>query len=119
MKASDLMLGNYAYDTKKKTVFEMCPEILSDIDIINDRFVEGEYPLPYVHIAITTEWLEKFGFEEKVDGDVMYWEKNGVKIWDSADEEFYHINSETLIHFDNVSQLQNFYKAITNEELRL
>lgn len=73
-------------------------------------------------IPLTSEWLEKFGFEflidfsEDKDGH-CYCELNGFKLWESNPDKFYHLNSELLINFDYVHELQNFFSAAIKKEL--
>lgn len=65
-------------------------------------------------IPLTENWLLKFGFE----ADGVCWNKKGFKIWISSDEDndvlnFYHLNDETLTHFNSVHHLQNYYFFMT------
>jgi hypothetical protein len=69
-------------------------------------------------IPLSPEVLTACGFIW--DGEC--WNFDGFRIWDSATanaakSEYYHINSETLTNFDFLHHLQNYYHAVSTEEL--
>ena len=69
-------------------------------------------------ITLTEEWLLNLGFEKI--GDVMNYD--GFKLWWDDDDirYYYHINSELLINFNYVHEVQNFWSAmLTGEELTI
>jgi hypothetical protein len=76
-------------------------------------------------IPLTVEWLEKLGFEKKIDEDGdEYWVNNHVELyyWEFAIEEdngFYFM-SKYEIKIKSVHQLQNVFYFITDgAELQL
>lgn len=119
MKASELRIMNYV----------MCRGALSQVSIIKQQHIgyfkssgagEDSLPLEFVQpITLTEEWLLKFGFEEII-GNV------------ENSKCFRHPKCSLIVYFDGtrlsvnfwqgnekkyVHQLQNFYFALTNEEL--
>ncbi len=138
MKSSDLRIGNYVQGTpfshprlglNSDGVTEIMAGGIVALAEQEKRF-SGETPKMegliysyddkpmYEPIPLTEDYLLRLGFEKHNDkGD--YWDFEGFKLWMSDETNFYHINSELLINFDFVHQLQNFYYAICGEELKL
>jgi len=100
MKANELRIGNWVYDEfKKKDIqtngsFLFVPEILKPI-------------------ALTDEWLFKFGFAFNEWNQVWYMSERYFKI--DAIDGAYQFNDDLII--DSVHQLQNLYFALIGEEL--
>ena len=72
-------------------------------------------------IALTEEWLLKFGFEKEKEGSNYY---KGCLYWWSGDfyQEFYNEGAESLMISQGVKyvhQLQNLYFALTGIELTI
>jgi len=66
-------------------------------------------------IPLTGDMVIKLGFE--FDNESGWLTYEGIKLWED-DGKYYHINSELLIHFDYVHQLQDFC-YVCGEELAL
>lgn len=78
-----------------------------------------EGKMEFEPIPLTEGWLKAFGFEKiNSPSNGEHWNLDGVKIWQD-EQSFYHINSENCTHFDSVHSLQNWYFAISDEELIL
>ncbi len=110
MKASDFRIGNLVLEGFDKEVY-----IVGWNDIAN----MWQFPaLSMYPIPLTEEWLEKSGFEKGEDCD---YEKDGFKLWSYGEGKagFYHINSELILYFDNVHDIQNGWKVIMEEELEI
>jgi hypothetical protein len=65
-------------------------------------------------IPLAPEILEAAGFEKGND----FWIYKGWKLWHDG-KGFYHINTETFTQFDYLHQIQNYYFAISQEELQI
>jgi len=107
MKANELRLGNYVYNTLGK---------VKQIDLEAITYISKE-PLNQVQpIALTDKWLLKFGFEKYF---VNWYRVNNFyirKIGDKFETEIGECLYKTI---DYVHQLQNLYFAVTNEELTM
>jgi hypothetical protein len=102
----ELRIGNWIMDKKP---FQVYAETFADIESTYTNF----QPIP-----LSPEVLTACGFIW--DGEC--WSFDGFRIWDSATanaakSEYYHINSETLTNFDFLHHLQNYYHAVSTEEL--
>jgi hypothetical protein len=111
MKANEIRLGNYVYDTLGK---------VNKIDLDAITYIIKE-PLNQVKpIPLTEEWLLKFGFEKKNDYyNRCYFSIDGMYIR-KDDNEFETEVGECLyktIYY--VHQLQNLYFALNDEELTM
>lgn len=111
MKANELRIGNWV---KKENGYI----IEVDISHISDQYLhQMNRHSGYKPIPLTEEWLVKFGF----DTDKITWWLNGVTLGDYKDG-FWFIHgslSNRTIQIKHVHQLQNFYFALTNEELTI
>lgn len=132
MKAQELRIGNYLQDNEG----ELCRvEQLGDWggnkDIIEASAINGPLiNLPLSLIPLTEKWLIRFGFEELKD---KYRLQNSSTIYDIifikeekvlALEDFLVAGSNVITvgylnHIRFIHQLQNFYFALTSEELQL
>jgi len=88
---------------------------------LEDHFKDGEIGVE--GIPLTKEWLLKFGFEYIEIGEEVHEQKwcigGNEFIWGPTSENnFYHdfLNGGEVKY---VHQLQNLYKALTNEELTI
>lgn len=117
MKPQDLRLGNWVVLDWTGDKHPFNEEVQISNFVVLKEFEDGQRQ--YSGIVLTEEWLKKFGFE-KIDSpqNGEHWNFEGVKIWQD-EQSFYHINSETCTHFDCVHSLQNWYFAVTEEELKL
>jgi hypothetical protein len=103
IKANELRIGNIL---KKDSVF-----VRIDGRSIMDIEYSDVYACKYKPIVLTIGLLKECGFV-KEEG---YYTFEGFKLWDN-DYNFYHMNSEMLIHIDYLHQLQNLYFAVSGGE---
>jgi hypothetical protein len=107
MKANEIRLGNYVYDTLGK---------VKQIDLEAITYISKE-PLNQVQpITLTDKWLLKFGFEKYF---VNWYRVNNFYIRKIGDEFETEIGECLYKTIDYVHQLQNLYFAVTNEELTM
>jgi hypothetical protein len=128
MKATELRINNW-YNSVKWGIPVRCELTdFTQLDVMSDGAYDDP-PIEYMFepIPLTEEWLLKFGFEIKYDGEFAkdYKFKNLkvrhkkqtliyiVAIWDEDD------NDCAIIYLDYVHQLQNLYFALTGEELKI
>lgn len=110
MKANELRIGNWAsiYGTNGWA------DEFKEMEISQHHFQVCEsHPDWFKDIPLTSEWLERFGFE---DVDEYYYHE-GMRIYDDGDGKLYYMSNDALVHLDYVHQLQNLYFALTGEEL--
>ena len=123
MKANELRIGNYVYDTLGK---------VNKIDLEAITYIVKEPHNQVKPIQLTEEWLLKFGFIKVTytvslsDGGMPYhYELEGQgNHWRLYfDGRFFAFNERKLnLHLSHnryVHQLQNLYFALTGEELIL
>lgn len=111
MKASELRIGNLLYQEQTIDDWEI-KSVLAGTIIQCEINPDGFEP-----IALTEEWLEKFGFKHYVDGETheMYTPFGVFEI----QKHKTLINGNECKHLQYVHQLQNLYFALTGEELTL
>jgi len=113
MKANELRIGNYVYDTLGK---------VNKIDLEAITYIVKEPHNQVKPIPLTEEWLLKFGFVKSKVSSQFDKEKLTIQI---ANELEYHkkgrvyFNSWAILEesIKYVHQLQNLYFALTGEEL--
>jgi len=128
MKANELRIGNWVYDLDPvKTPRQVITiNSLSNVDYIGFNQEEANQSMAFVlPIALTEEWLERFGF---VEARGVY-ELGGVMsfrlIQDPHEENEYtlsYFKAHYLgysVYVNYVHTLQNLYFALTGEELTL
>jgi hypothetical protein len=121
MKTQELRIGNILKgETREGSVLVAnVHEILEcEVSLIFEGRVHRFTHDRIEPIPLTPEILTACGFIW--DGEC--WNFDGFRIWDSATanaakSEYYHINSETLTNFDFLHHLQNYYHAVSTEEL--
>lgn len=115
MKASELRIGNYLqFNPITVTSIGVYSNGISKITPLGIHNIDTGVLKP-TPITLTEEWLEKFGFvNEYGDGVGTFYEneKFGVRKIDGIFEDYYY-----GIKIQYVHQLQNFYFALTGEEL--
>ncbi len=107
MKANELRIGNYVYDTLGK---------VNKIDLEAITHIVKEPHNQVKPIPLTEEWLLKFGFERSG----LYNVKDEVYVYDEyglTDTGFEYRFNYTQIKLKYVHQLQNLYFALTGKEL--
>jgi hypothetical protein len=117
IKHNDIRCGNYLFDQNVGLTVVVNSDIIVEIEEIHLKFFEGEFQHPYKSLPLIEEWLYQFEFN--YDESDNCWVKKGFKIWGDDQNGYYHINSESMIYFDTVHRLQNYYKALTNKELKI
>jgi len=116
MEASELRFGNLVYDTKGE---------INIIDLEAITYVSVEPKNQVKPIPLTEEWLLKLGFEYR--GDRYYFLQDGnistdiqLRSFDTlyiSGEDREDGDWEIIKSIKHVHQLQNFYFALTDEEL--
>lgn len=126
MEAKELMVGNYVYPfddidyVDNSTVLKDCIQIcVKDLENTNNLF-----PIPIIE-----EWLLKFGFEKKSQGQyyISRYKELGhefgdfsISIYDDTQIKAWRANKYIgVISCAYVHQLQNLYFALTGEELTI
>jgi hypothetical protein len=107
MKANELRIGNYVYDTLGK---------VNKIDLEAITYIVKELHNQVKPIPLTEEWLFNFGFEIGYNQKKMldvYCKDFGLLIERSNSNNFYYKN----VNIHSVHQLQNLYFALTGIEL--
>ena len=118
MKASELRIGNYVYDTLGK---------VNRIDLEAITYIVKEPHNQVKPIPLTEEWFFKFGFalcKKQVSLNIGnelfdYAMKNEFIIWKDSRKGWTldgRVSRETY-YIQYVHQLQNLYFALTGEEL--
>jgi len=117
MKVNELRVGNWITD-------------ISDLKNIKDRQIDlddfamfrnfAAHPLPFKPILLTEEWLLKFGFTKKQWGrEYVYftWTNKEGFILEQMDAVKPDFENRLGFKAQFVHQLQNFYHALTGQEL--
>ena len=130
MKAEDLRIGNYI-DTPRgiKSIKEIGINAIGDYARFHNLH-EGYYLSHCEPIPLTEEILLKCGFEKNIiaeNGFInFYAEPNGIGLSFDCEADVYDKNNIVISEYYGVSlyngvkyihQLQNLYKALTNNEL--
>lgn len=113
MTAKELRVGNLVNTT---TAGNVC-NTLVPIEIIDGTYIDNAewfFPIP-----LTTEWLERFGFDV---GNNFYFTRGDFDISYIDDDIIYERytvrwQKSVSIKIQYVHQLQNLYFALTGEEL--
>jgi hypothetical protein len=113
MKASDLRIGNYVYDTLGK---------VNKIDLEAITYIVKEPHNQVKPIPLTEEWLLKFGFEKSKVSSQFDKEKLTIQVSNELERHKkgrVYFNSWAILEesIKYVHQLQNLYFALTGEEL--
>lgn len=114
VKANELRIGNWFRFHKDSP---MPFDEYEALEIYSDgvRYLGKDFKSLYCYIEgipLTDEWFVKFGFEKSKE----YYDFEGFKVfWADHDgiKTFYHINSDTVTHFDHVHHLQNYVFFMT------
>ena len=133
IKPEELRLGNYVKDRGGKTIrIDFFEHFEKDYDCKfgQKNFFNGDEVHPLTEytqyaqpIALTEEWLLKFGFIkiENINCWVKNWGRNGAEF--VKFDDYYKLFSYQLGNANyrvieyGVHQLQNIFYAITNQEL--
>jgi len=114
MKATELRIGNLVQDRHSEECGMIDIVVLGIIDTMENHSYE---PIP-----LTEDWLRRFGFE--FDNACSWWRSN-IELTNGDPEEIGYavfndqgncIRAESI---EYVHQLQNFYHALTGQELNL
>lgn len=118
MKATELRIGNLVEETHSGEFGKVDMVVLSIIERMSNH--------SYRPIPLTEEWLVRFGFK-KTHSELTYkeydYKKFGAEINSDIMTVSYNYGSKVewvnFKHIKHVHQLQNFYFALTGEELEL
>jgi hypothetical protein len=104
MKASELRIGNYVYDT------------LGKVNIIDLEAITYIVKEPYNQvklIPLTEEWLLKLGAKRDKIDNTYYLSELEIML-----PNFFRYKTSIIRRIEYVHQLQNLYFALTGEELK-
>lgn len=115
MEAKELRIGNLIeFDCEIRTVDTRLIAYMSNCERLKQNH-------PFQPIPLTEEWLLRFGFKKRNDGDFDLFKFSEVDIVISKDFDLwkcdgicFSVNALQYVH-----QLQNLYFALTGEELVL
>lgn len=129
MKATELRIGNYVVG-KKWPEYDLELIVVTSVDDIGINLEEGLgegirrefYHHDISPIPLTTEILEKCGFEKRevVEDGIIYGKTKYTLIYTIATDGLHHFflnGYHNDVQIDNLHQLQNLYFALTGEEL--
>jgi hypothetical protein len=112
MKANQLRIGNIAKSSVTGALITVTALHIHDLD---NGYIKLE------GVAITEEWLLKFGFEKYNDCFYRFIMKRGYSDgwFISKENELTKSISEFMIRVKHVHDLQNLYHSLTNQELQI
>lgn len=121
MKSTELRIGNWVYYNDEHLRPEKHAVTVSWMDLKTIHHKEKYQH--YNPIPLTTEWLERFGFENSKTQDKFFTKGNSIGI-STADNKFRFIQGNfvcqlILREIEFVHSLQNLYFALTGEELTI
>lgn len=119
--ANDLRLGNLVFNNRinqNMVVTSLTHDQLLKSNGVEEWYIDMENERDISPIPLSPEILEKAGFEKTEDKKGECWDLEGFRLWHDG-KGFYHINSETLTHFDYLHHLQNYYHSMCLEELTI
>jgi hypothetical protein len=105
MKASELRIGNYVYDTLGK---------VNRIDLEAITYIVKEPRNQVKPIPLTEEWLLKLGAKKDKIDNTYYLSELEIML-----PNFFRYKTSMISRIDYVHQLQNLYFALIGEELTL
>lgn len=123
MKANELRIGNWVHDGSKFPMQVVA--IFEDEVYLNFEGNEGgvwEVNIKDLQpFELDKQWLEKFGFEHKLNKYESYYVNQNylyLKLeFYEYQKEWWLRNNKAICDFKYVHQLQNIYHALTGEEL--
>lgn len=130
MKANELRIGNWVWNELQKIPVQVDLKILSDCLYAKKIKAQSGIDVSWPPISLDEMWLKKFGFKTwksetslNVGGENTIYFQIGNKMpifWDNPKglclDRTSTVNTH---HIKYVHQLQNLYKALTNEELKI
>jgi hypothetical protein len=130
---NELRIGNWiyvCYTQPIKVVIEKVFLIDAEKDIINCHTPYGRNEAKYSlqPIPLTSEILEKCGFEKRQEYNGLAFKKNNFELWKGSNWEFFNYSvvtrnedgiNEPDIDVKYLHQLQNLYLALTGKELEI
>ena len=125
MEAKELRIGNLLRDKVSKTELEVI-ELTKD-DIVTYVIDRSKFPLEkgwgLEPIPLTEKWLKRFGyFIIETNKCVEAFRENfrySIQQVENSEHWFWCDGQTVITNLKHVHQLQNFYFALTNEELTL
>jgi len=122
MKANELRIGNLVKTKTSESAYNV-RELNETLVNLSGTAVHYDHCIP---IPLTEEWLLKFGFAEWDNGSGRYYDGRFeieiltndkimiVRSFDESTGKHWHLRDIEYVH-----QLQNFYFALTGEELEM
>ena len=132
LKVEELRIGNLVYDDENIVV--KIEHLMSDrymdwnggfdnsnVDFSKESDAENIYNSDFNPIPLTEEWLLKFGFTPSYVEGITAWYKDDFVVYQAEedDKEFFGcmFNATWNKIWMAVHELQNFYYALTGQEL--
>ena len=120
MKVTEIRIGNYV---------DKIPYRGQDSNETRKDWIIGSHDIGFWHteefiykpIPLTTEWLEKFGFERHSEIGHSHYFKDAdysIDIEHPGDDIYMYLKTRK-VKLKYVHQLQNLYFCLTNEELKI
>lgn len=127
IRANELRIGNFVMDRGGKVLLIDHWEYENKI---SEKRVDGLHPftefVEYLQpIALTEEWLLKFGFEKNLNSNnIIYYILAGkclleYNLTHNIADIVKKVHLDLFIEIKYVNQLQNLYFALTGEELEI
>ena len=90
----------------------------SIIEALKHYFFGGKWSGEYkelLGVPLTGYWLERLGFKKGEDCDYIL---DGFKLWSYGEDKagYYHINSEIILYFDCVHNIQNAWMVLVEKD---
>lgn len=114
MKATELRIGNYVYQSDAYGDTPITGYQIYQFDTFCRGGIVADYYKGFKPIPLTEEWLLRFGFEK----DDTIWIKHPIYgLLEKNGRFFIELGETGGIYIQYVHQLQNLYFALTGEEL--
>ena len=131
MKANELRIGNWVHNPLQAVDLQVDARVISSVVYDNKTHINPKYR--FQPIPLTEEWLLKFGFEKRIDGNRTLFEKshlNGMFVFTAQrDNDKFRLYimqpqvAKTWTPFAwfnaHVHLLQNIYFVLAGEELTI
>jgi hypothetical protein len=118
MNANELRIGDYVFFNTNKKPFQITAAGILDMS----NYECKNPPFNYEPIALTEEWLVKFGFEKLYSSAIHTTFSNGTilsyYVWHKSGNQYADIYG-AKVRCQYVHQLQNLYFALTGLELEV
>jgi hypothetical protein len=115
MKASELRIGNWIYNTTTKEKVQVYPMMINQLSKLEDKH-------NYKPIELTEEILLKCGFVKQMEWTYCIDLKGNLKLVYYIGEKGWSIGNKNYSDFSNLKhlhQLQNLYFCLCGKELEI